>query len=125
MPRKRKVDGVTTNIQLGARIRARRHALGLSQSTLGQKVGVTFQQVQKYEKGSNVMNIPMVQAIATALDVPISYFLADNESAHQSELEMLASPGAFKLLEAYVKIEDGQGRQLLLSFAEYLCVATG
>jgi transcriptional regulator with XRE-family HTH domain len=104
--------------QVGARIKARRLQQKLSQADLAKLIGVSFQQIQKYETGANAMNIQMAQAIAAALDAPISYFLADSKTARQPELELLAMPGAFVLLSAFAKIKDRKARQCLLDTAE-------
>lgn len=62
------------NIHIGDRIRSRRHALGMNQSALGKQIGVTFQQVQKYEKGYNKIVASKLFDLANKMDVPISYF---------------------------------------------------
>src|SRR3954453_23874231 len=59
---------------VGARIRHKRMMLGVSQEALGDALGVTFQQVQKYEKGMNRVGASRLQAIANFLEVPVSYF---------------------------------------------------
>ncbi|UJM33582.1 helix-turn-helix domain-containing protein [Bartonella henselae] len=65
------------DISVGKRIRYRRKMLGLSQKQLGHSLGVTFQQIQKYEKGINRVGAGRLQEIATLLDVSISFFYAD------------------------------------------------
>ena len=62
------------NVSLGKKVRARRLTLGLTQSQLASKIGVTFQQVQKYEKGTNGVSSAKLIYIAHALQVPITYF---------------------------------------------------
>jgi DNA-binding XRE family transcriptional regulator len=59
---------------VGSRVRMRRNMLGMSQGKLGQLLGITFQQVQKYEKGTNGIRGSRMQAIADALQVPVSFF---------------------------------------------------
>ncbi len=66
------------DISLGKKIRFRRKVMGISQKQLGNHLGVTFQQIQKYEKGLNRVSARCLQEIADILDVPISFFLADN-----------------------------------------------
>ncbi len=67
------------DIHVGARIRLRRIECGLTQSELGEKIGVTYQQVQKYEHGSNRMGSSLLWQISLKLDVPISWFFEDIE----------------------------------------------
>jgi transcriptional regulator with XRE-family HTH domain len=64
----------TTDKHVGDRVRMRRVALGVSQSTLGAKVGVTFQQIQKYEKGTNRISASRLSQIADVLQVKEAYF---------------------------------------------------
>ncbi|TCL95893.1 helix-turn-helix protein [Rhizobium sp. PP-WC-2G-219] len=68
------------DIYVGGRVRARRLTLGMSQTALGDRLGITFQQIQKYEKGVNRMGASRLQAAADILSVPISYFFQDNPS---------------------------------------------
>lgn len=62
------------DVHVGQRLRQRRVMLGLSQTALGDKIGVSFQQLQKFEKGVNRMGSSRLFQVATALDVPVSYF---------------------------------------------------
>ncbi len=73
------------DISVGKRIRYRRKMLGLSQKQLGHSLGVTFQQIQKYEKGINRVSAGRLQEIATLLDVSVCFFYADlSPEAHVS-----------------------------------------
>ncbi|WP_339862292.1 helix-turn-helix transcriptional regulator [Paremcibacter congregatus] len=65
------------DIHVGSRVRLRRTLLGISQSTLGDKLSVTFQQVQKYERGANRIGSSRLYRIAEALDVPVAFFFDD------------------------------------------------
>jgi transcriptional regulator with XRE-family HTH domain len=65
------------DVQVGARMRQRRTLLGMSQTALGTAVGLTFQQVQKYERGSNRMGSSRLFEFAKVLDVPVSYFFEE------------------------------------------------
>lgn len=67
-----------TDVYVGSRVRLRRKMLGLSQEKLGEKLGITFQQIQKYEKGTNRVGASRLQAMAGALDVPVSFFFPDS-----------------------------------------------
>ncbi|HTI81366.1 MAG TPA: helix-turn-helix transcriptional regulator [Acetobacteraceae bacterium] len=75
MPKAHPVD-----IHVGARLRQRRTTLGLSQSALSDAVGLTFQQIQKYERGSNRMGSSRLFEFAKVLGVPVSYFFDDMPS---------------------------------------------
>ena len=65
---------------VGVKIRDRRKELGLSQTALGNKVGVTFQQMQKYEQGVNRVGASRLAALAKALEVPVAYFFPEDDS---------------------------------------------
>ncbi len=65
---------------VGSRVRVRRKMLGMSQEQLGEKLGITFQQVQKYEKGTNRIGASRLFDVARLLQVPISFFFPDPES---------------------------------------------
>lgn len=65
------------DVHVGARVRLRRTLLGMSQEKLGQAIGLTFQQVQKYERGTNRIGASRLHELAQVLEVPVSYFFAD------------------------------------------------
>lgn len=71
-----------TDVLVGNRIRQRRALLGMSQTALGKAVGLTFQQIQKYERGANRASASKLYEFATVLDVPVSFFF---ESAVEAE----------------------------------------
>src|SRR5258708_40354926 len=73
-----------TETDMGQRIRLRRVEMNVSQNDLAKKLGVSFQQVQKYEKGVNRVGAARLQQIADALDVPITHFY-DNQSKGDAE----------------------------------------
>src|SRR6266550_488295 len=73
------------DIELGKRIRLRRVEQKISQAELGDKLGVSFQQVQKYEKGVNRVGAARLQQIATALDVPVTFFYDGDGKAREVE----------------------------------------
>ena len=70
-----------TDIYVGSRIRMRRKMLGLSQEKLGERLGITFQQIQKYEKGTNRVGASRLQAMSDALEVPVAYFFPETSPA--------------------------------------------
>ena len=113
------------DINVGARIRLRRNLLGLSQSRLAESLGVTFQQVQKYEKGINRVGASRLQAIATVFDVPVSFFFEDSafpEAAgrpvENDFTQFLETPEAIALNTAFAKIEDSEVRRKVLSLVK-------
>ena len=65
------------DIHVGSRVRLRRMMLGMSQEKLGEHLGITFQQIQKYEKGTNRICASLLQNIARVLSVPVSFFFED------------------------------------------------
>src|SRR3954470_23254270 len=79
------------DVHVGARIRLRRTLLGLSQSTLGEQLGLTFQQVQKYERGANRVSSSRLFDLARILDVKLAYFFAEMGSDVEAQ-----SPGALQ-----------------------------
>src|SRR5215207_2583556 len=65
------------DVQVGSRVRLRRNMLGLSQEKLGEAIGLTFQQVQKYERGANRIGASRLHQLSQVLDVPVSFFFDD------------------------------------------------
>ena len=107
------------DIELGRRIRLRRVELEISQSELAEKLGVSFQQVQKYEKGLNRVGAHRLQQTATALDVPITFFYdGDGKSREVESLLFLDSSFSLRLLRAYTKIKDQAVQRQLVSLIE-------
>ncbi|WP_420411641.1 helix-turn-helix domain-containing protein [Roseibium sp.] len=111
-----------TDIHVGSRVRLRRMMLGMSQEKLGEALGITFQQIQKYEKGTNRIGASRLQHIATVLKAPVSFFFEDlpeGENTTVADINTLAtrSPGAMKLLQVFNSL-DTQGQQGLLRIAE-------
>ena len=102
------------DIELGRRLRLRRVEQKMSQDGLAKKLGVTFQQVQKYEKGVNRIGASRLQQIATALDVPMTFFFDDadagkraNDSKREVEsLLFLDSSFSLRLLRAYSAVKN-------------------
>jgi transcriptional regulator with XRE-family HTH domain len=108
---------------VGKRVRLRRLQLSLSQTELAQKLGLTFQQVQKYEKGANRISCSRISEIAEVLDVPIIFFFADKvdtkaEVAVAEQLEPTELKDGLRLITAFGKIGDTQTRKKLLALVE-------
>ena len=118
------------DVEVGHRIRIERLARGLSQTALANQLGVTFQQVQKYEKGVNRVGAGRLTKIAEVLGVPVGTFFAgkeildseDRESAagEASPLKLLTVSGAFRLLRAYADIEDATLRRSIVDLVEQI-----
>ena len=107
------------DIELGRRIRLRRVEIKISQSELADKLGVSFQQVQKYEKGVNRVGAHRLQQIASALDVPMTFFYdGDGKTREVESLLFLDSSFSLRLLRAYSKIKDQVVQRQLVSLIE-------
>ena len=107
------------DIELGRRIRLRRVEIKISQSELAHKLGVSFQQVQKYEKGVNRVGAHRLQQIASALDVPMTFFYdGDGKTREVESLLFLDSSFSLRLLRAYSKIKDQVVQRQLVSLIE-------
>ncbi|MET3693166.1 helix-turn-helix domain-containing protein [Methylobacterium goesingense] len=104
---------------LGIRITALRKARGLSQTQVGKALGVSFQQVQKYERGTNRIGAGRLQAIANLFEVPVSSLYGDvDDTAEESEIfGLIALPGAVDLLRAFAKIDNADLRRNVLAIA--------
>lgn len=104
---------------VGARIRIRRKMLGVSQAELAEQIGVSFQQVQKYERGTNRASASTLLRIAEALDCPAAALLgAEPASPVEAELlGLLAEEGAPQLLQAFCAIPDRDTRLAVLAVA--------
>jgi transcriptional regulator with XRE-family HTH domain len=112
-----------TDVYVGSRIRMRRKILGLSQEKLGEKLGITFQQIQKYEKGTNRVGASRLQAMSGALDVPVSYFFPDAEAGQaggmQEEgaafmMDFMSTSEGLELSRAFTKIRNPKLRRKVL-----------
>jgi transcriptional regulator with XRE-family HTH domain len=113
------------DIMVGKRIRLRRVQLGLSQTELGQKLGVTFQQIQKYENGANRVSCSRLYETATALEVPIDFFFMDSaraglELAVAEQFDVPELKDGIHLMTAFHKIPSGAIRKSFIAFVETL-----
>jgi transcriptional regulator with XRE-family HTH domain len=77
MPVARKTQSHPVDRHVGSRVRLRRTLLGMSQEKLGEAIGLTFQQVQKYERGANRISASRLYDLSVVLDVPVSFFFDD------------------------------------------------
>jgi len=114
--------------EVGRRVRSRRLECRLSQTELADKIGVTFQQVQKYEKGVNRIGAGRLQRITEALDVPITFFFdatphattAASKNGTDSVFEFMQVSGAVRIVKAFHRIKSAKGRQILVEMTEEL-----
>jgi|UPI0004AC71BC transcriptional regulator with XRE-family HTH domain len=111
--------------RIGQRIRARRIAIGMSQEKLGDLLNLTFQQVQKYEKGTNRVGAGRLLDISTILQVPIEYFYEDlaggkNSSNPEEKIafETLSTADGQRLARAFSAIENFQLRRKVVELVE-------
>ena len=107
------------DVYVGSRIRTRRLALGLSQKKLGAALGVTFQQVQKYEKGTNRLGASRLEQASRILQVPVAHFfegtpgknkIKANTPSSNYVSDFLATADGLALAKAFMKIERPQIR---------------
>lgn len=114
---------------IGEKVKQCRIALGMSQDKLGSYLGITFQQVQKYEKGINRISASMLYTIATVLNVEIQYFIEGfNNNNHTNSLKEESSPiyevdmrnkkESLDLLKAYYSISDLSVRKKVLELVK-------
>lgn len=110
---------------VGSRVRLRRVLLGLSQEKLGDALGLTFQQVQKYEKGANRIGASRLQEISKILDVPPSYFFDGAPGGSEGQLhtetvssalvtDFIATAEGIQLNKAFVRIKSQQLRKRII-----------
>jgi transcriptional regulator with XRE-family HTH domain len=113
------------DVAVGARIRIRRRWLGFSQTQLANALGITFQQVQKYERGANRVSASMLVKIAAKLETTVAALVGEDGQAPVEAIiyAQLATPGATELLAAYAQISDGEARRALLTITEGLVPA--
>ncbi len=117
---RRSSSDIEIDQRIGRRIRERRVVLGLNQTKLADGLGVSFQQVQKYEDGSNRMGAGMLYGCAQLLDVPPEYFFEGLESSDRGTPDVTKSDEAMKLARAYYSINDPVYRQRIWKVVQAL-----
>lgn len=116
---------------VGSRIRMRRIMLGMSQEKLGEALGLTFQQVQKYEKGTNRVGASRVQQISQILQVPVSFLFEGGPGASNVDglgeapspayvADFLATSEGLALTRAFTKITDSKLRRSIVDMVEHI-----
>lgn len=113
------------DINVGRRIRMRRMMLSKSQTDLGETCGITFQQIQKYEKGINRVSASRLQQFAKILDVPVSFFFegqaskgAKPNAADDLAQQLLSTRDGLELTKAFVSINDKALRRSIVAIVE-------
>jgi len=113
-------DIITTR-EIGEAIRKRRKELGLSQEQLSERVGVSYQQIQRYENGSNMLNVETVQRIARALSLPVTAFFETNQTNVTTESATLyASKEEKILLRNFRNLTAATDKKLAISIVKRL-----
>ncbi len=122
------------DVHVGSRLRLRRTSLGMSQEKLGEHLGITFQQIQKYEKGTNRIGASRLQNISAVLSTPVSFFFdgLDSQSSGLTELNEPSSdfvhdaPHSAEMLQltrAFQRIADPKVRRRVLDLVRALSSA--
>ncbi len=121
-----------TDKHVGSRVRMRRMMLGMSQEKLGDSLGLTFQQVQKYEKGTNRIGASRLQQISNILQVPVSFFFegAPNNGPDHSGFDeapapayvsdFLATSDGLALTRSFMRIKDSKLRRRIVDLVEQI-----
>jgi transcriptional regulator with XRE-family HTH domain len=117
--------------EVGRRVRSRRLECRFSQTELADKIGVTFQQVQKYEKGVNRIGAGRLQRISEALEVPITFFFDASPHAEakgsnnrlDSVFDLMQTSGSVRIVKAFHKIKSRRARELLVGMVEEMARA--
>src|SRR6202048_3879975 len=122
-----------TDKHVGSRVRMRRMMLSMSQEKLGDGLGITFQQIQKYEKGTNRIGASRLQHIARVLSVPVSFFFEDAPGAPAEQpggmaepksthyvVDFLSSAEGLQLNKAFIRIKDSKLRRKIIDHVRAL-----
>ena len=129
------------DVHVGGRLRLRRTLLGLSQEALGEALGLTFQQIQKYERGSNRIGASRLFDLARALEVPVEYFYEDmspdvmaasprhmvraTEEPPLQQLDPMSKRETLDLVRTYYRIVDPNVRKRVYELAKALAAVAG
>jgi len=125
------------DVHVGSRVRLRRTLLGMSQEKLGDAIGLTFQQVQKYERGANRIGASRLYDLSRVLDVPVSFFFDDapvtetevphhegvQEEPGRFDLDPMAKRETLELVRAYYRVSDPGVRKRLFELTKSLANA--
>ena len=136
---RRRVPGVAdpVDVHVGSRVRLRRTLLGLSQEKLGEAVGLTFQQIQKYERGANRIGASRMYDLSHVLDVPVAFFFEDMpdeikkrddtpsdslgvHTLEEADKDPLTRRETLELVRAYYKVGNGAVRKRVFELIKSL-----
>lgn len=113
-------DIITTK-EIGAIIRNRRKELGLSQEQLSEKIGISYQQIQRYENGGSMLNVENVQRVAKALAIPVTQlFEGSANPVADDDAIVIATPDEKSLIKHFKQIEINLDRQAVVQVARRL-----
>lgn len=128
------------DVHVGSRVRMRRTLLGMSQEKLGEALGLTFQQVQKYERGANRVGASRLYQISRILDVPVSFFFEEmsgdvpqpsaaplgglGEQEETASFDPMAKRETLELVRAYYRIPDPRVRKRVFELAKAIAGTT-
>jgi len=126
------------DVHVGSRVRLRRNMLGLSQEKLGEAIGLTFQQVQKYERGANRIGASRLHELSGVLGVPIDFFYDKTDPVHAPavptgfeeapqegfDTDPLRKRETLELIDAYYDIDDAAVRRRLFDLAKALAAGS-
>ena len=105
------------DIAVGARIRARRKVQNLSQSHVAQQLGLTFQQIQKYERGVNRVSASKLVQIAGLLGTSVAWLVGEDEGGSTDQWTILGETGAMELLQSFSELKSPRARNALVRLA--------
>jgi transcriptional regulator with XRE-family HTH domain len=116
------------DVRVGRRLKERRNALGITQENLADGVGLTFQQIQKYEKGANRISASRLQQFANILKIEVTWFfegtagsqISDETESLEGLKEFMKLSDGHQLMKAFVKIRDKGLRRLIARLVERL-----
>jgi len=117
---------IKTSREIGAKIKKRRKELGISQERLAEILGVTYQQVQRYENGTNKLNVEKIQIIADVISVPVSYFFENGKTSFvREETEAFLHGDENRLLTYFRKIRQTDSKNIVLHVARLAAMVKG
>ena len=125
------------DVYVGKRLRLRRTILGLSQQALGKEAGITFQQIQKYERGTNRVGASRLHRFSNVLDVPVNFFfdgyegktensenlfhgMADGKKQDDFSYSQMSSRETMEMMRMYYKIQDPKVRRRIFDLVKSL-----
>jgi transcriptional regulator with XRE-family HTH domain len=127
------------DVHVGSRVRLRRNMLSLSQEKLGEAIGLTFQQVQKYERGANRIGASRLMELSRVLDVPVAFFFDETDPVRAPAIpqgfeespqegfdsDPMRKRETLELIDAYYEIDDAAVRRRLFDLAKVLAANSG